>query len=247
MDIEGAKMKIKTLGFTAILIITIVWIFRGLNEPLIDFDFSQECLSVEDCLPLAEKGDAEAQYFIGAMYSSGMEVPDSFDFQGQTEEEAWYLLHAEALKWYLLAAEQGHSMAQSHLGSMYSGGTGVPQDYKEAMKWYLLAANQGYGHAQYNLGEMYYYGRGVPQDYKEAMKWYLPAVEQETSHCLALQQVVSMYYYGHGVPQDHDEALKWFRKGNRELCKFWTYSEDLDNFLNHDSTKDLLNTQQQSD
>ena len=46
----------------------------------------------------------------------------------------------EALKWYRLAAEQGHAKAQYNLGWMYFNGNGVPEDDKEAVKWYRLAA-----------------------------------------------------------------------------------------------------------
>ena len=68
--------------------------------------------------------------------------------------------HAEALKWYRLAADQGHANAQNGLGLMYGSGHGVAQDYAEAVKWYRLAAEQGDADAQYGLGLMYTKGRG---------------------------------------------------------------------------------------
>ncbi len=51
--------------------------------------------------------------------------------------------YQKALKWYRLAAEQGHADAQNNLGVMYSYGDGVPQDYQEALKtdcWYVSVA-----------------------------------------------------------------------------------------------------------
>ena len=48
--------------------------------------------------------------------------------------------HAEALKWYLKSAEQGHDIAQYSLGVMYSAGNGVPKDDEEAYAWCNLAA-----------------------------------------------------------------------------------------------------------
>ena len=59
------------------------------------------------------------------------------------------------LKWYRLAAEQGHAHAQNSLGGMYSSGQGVLKDDAEAVKWYLWAANQGYANEQFRLGEIY--------------------------------------------------------------------------------------------
>ena len=67
-----------------------------------------------------------------------------------------------AVKWYKLAAEQGHALAQYNLGWVYDTGKGVPQDYKTAVKWYTLAAEQGNARAQNNLGLMYDNGKGVP-------------------------------------------------------------------------------------
>ncbi len=51
--------------------------------------------------------------------------------------------YAEAVRWWRLAAEQGHVSAQNNLGTMYRSGQGVPQDYVEAHKWLNLAAAQG--------------------------------------------------------------------------------------------------------
>ena len=50
---------------------------------------------------------------------------------------------AEAVRWYLKAAEQGHAFAQASLGLMYAMGQGVPEDYIQAYAWFSLAAAQG--------------------------------------------------------------------------------------------------------
>ena len=83
--------------------------------------------------PLAEQGDAVAQYALGVMYRKGDGVPQN---------------DKTAVKWYTLAAEQGDAFAQYNLGSMYKKGKGVPRDYKTAVKWYTLAAEQGRASAQ---------------------------------------------------------------------------------------------------
>ena len=46
---------------------------------------------------------------------------------------------AEAVRWYRLAAEQGHASGQRNLGLMYSNGRGVPQDHVSAHMWLNLA------------------------------------------------------------------------------------------------------------
>ena len=90
-------------------------------------------------LPIAEQGDAEAQYNLGVMYDDGTGVLQDYK---------------EAVKWYLLSAEQGDASAQVNLGFMYDIGQGVPQDYKEAVKWYRLSAKQGHAEAQKMLDLM---------------------------------------------------------------------------------------------
>ena len=50
---------------------------------------------------------------------------------------------AEAVRWFRLAAEQGHDSAQSRLGLKYATGEGVPQDYVSAHMWLNLAAAAG--------------------------------------------------------------------------------------------------------
>ena len=107
--------------------------------------------------PLAEQGNAAAQYNIGLMYANG---------QGVLQD------YKEAVRLYRLAAEHGYATAQYNLGVRYNIGQGVTQDYKEAVKWHRLAAAQGDVDAQTNLGAMYYNGHGVLQDYARAHMWY---------------------------------------------------------------------------
>ena len=82
--------------------------------------------------PLAEQGDADAQYNLGNVYVTGKGVPKD---------------GAEAAKWFRRAADQGHATAQYNLGVLFGGGWGVPQNYAEAAKWYRLAAGQGHANA----------------------------------------------------------------------------------------------------
>ena len=145
--------------------------------------------------PLAERGDAEAQYTLGLMYRKG---------QGVAQDDA------DAVKWYRKAAEQGDAEAQHNLGFMYGEGLGVPKDYAEAVGWYRKAAEQGFASAQAVLGVLYAVGRVVRQDYAEAVKWYRKAAEQgdaESQHNLGF-----MYERGLGVTQDDAKAVKWYRK-----------------------------------
>lgn len=50
---------------------------------------------------------------------------------------------AEAVRWWMKAAEQGDSVAQYNVGQSYLQGDGVGQDFTEAARWYRRAAEQG--------------------------------------------------------------------------------------------------------
>jgi hypothetical protein len=76
-------------------------------------------------IPLAERGVASAQSYLGFMFETGRGVPQNY---------------TEAAMWYRRAAEQGDSLAQYSLGLLYDKGFGVPRDIVEAGKWLNLSA-----------------------------------------------------------------------------------------------------------
>ena len=114
--------------------------------------------------PLADEGDAQAQYRVADLYDLGRGV--ARDYQA-------------AVLWYRRAADQGHANAQHNLGSMYELGDGVEPDYAlaAAIVWFRRAALQGYAPAQCSLGVMYALGRGVRRDDIEAYKWLSLAMQ----------------------------------------------------------------------
>jgi len=99
--------------------------------------------------PLAEKGDARAQFDIGFMHAYG-----------------WGLQRnpAEALTWYRKAADQGLAVAQHFIGLAHVNGDGARLDDAEGARWFARAAAQGFAQAQYMIGLMTLDGRGVPKN-----------------------------------------------------------------------------------
>ena len=63
----------------------------------------------------------------------------------------------EALRWFLLAAEQGIAEAQAELAFHYEYREG---DLPLAITWYRRAAEGGDGYAQYELALIYEEGKG---------------------------------------------------------------------------------------
>jgi TPR repeat protein len=141
--------------------------------------------------PLADRGNARAQYRLGDMYANG---------DGVTQNSV------EAVKWLRLAANQGLADAENGLGFAYWNGLGVPRDYAQAVKWFRLSADQGHAEAQFNLGSMYFNGP-LPQNYAEAVKWYRLAATQGNPDAQFFLGI--MYSEGHGVPQDYVSAHMW--------------------------------------
>ena len=86
--------------------------------------------------PLAEQGNAVAQYNLGVMYAKG---------KGVIENDK------KAVRWYRLAADQGNAKAQNNLGVMYHNGEGVLQDNKKAHMWYNIARANGNDTADDNI------------------------------------------------------------------------------------------------
>ena len=110
--------------------------------------------------PLAQSGDAEAQFRLGVMFQNGLGVV------------------ADALRaghWMRLGAEQDHALSQHGLGVMYLYGEGVEQDDAEALRWFERGAAQGLLGSLTSLAMMYEEGRGVAKDPDRARELYRQA------------------------------------------------------------------------
>ncbi len=104
--------------------------------------------------------------------------PIAADAANRKGEEAWARQdYAEALRWYRMAAEQGHADAQFHMGLMYNNGWGVRKNYAEALRWHRKAAGQGHSGAMGSLGALYDEGLGVPKDHAQARFWFQKAAD----------------------------------------------------------------------
>ena len=84
-------------------------------------------------------------------------------------------------------AEQGQSLAQAKLASLYLlGRDGVEVDEKSAAVWMQKAADQGLVDAQVVMGAFYDRGIGVEADRDMATKWYEKAAAQGHGTSLAI-------------------------------------------------------------
>ena len=81
--------------------------------------------SVSVWTPLAEKGDASAQNYLGEIHEKGLGVPPD---------------HEAAARWYARAAKGGSARAQVNLAHLYEQGLGVERDPERALVLYREAA-----------------------------------------------------------------------------------------------------------
>src|SRR5262245_14125756 len=92
-------------------------------------DLSSGTLSLQRWMPLAEKGDAEAQYYVARIYANGM---------GGAPTD-----YGQAANWYQKAADQNFKSAQQELGYMYERGLGVEQNPMLALNLQRKASGLG--------------------------------------------------------------------------------------------------------
>jgi hypothetical protein len=99
--------------------------------------------------PLADRGDADAQFNLAQAYFLGRGLPQNMTLAEQ---------------WYARAARGGHEEAQANYGLLlFQNGR-----QREAMPWIERAANRGDPRAQYVLGTALFNGDLVPQDMPRA-------------------------------------------------------------------------------
>lgn len=207
-------------------------------DPLVqaqgDWNAGRFDLAVKRLRPLAEAGNARAQYRLGLAYAQGRGVArDS----------------VKALAWWHRAAVQGDADAQYQLGLAYLEGKDVEEDPGLASAWlarasakehgpatYRLArfyearavvsddeadrragvvlleraAEQGQPEAQMRIGEIYAAGRqGVTRDAAWAARWFGKAARQGVTE--ARVRLGDAFADGQGVPRDLVQAAAWYR------------------------------------
>lgn len=186
--------------------------------------------------PLAEQGDADAQFLLGYLHFTSAEVDpewakawlqkaaaqdhpeacyelanwrDDDTFKPPDTEAGWQLLHK--------AAELGSSEAQYDLGAIYATGSeGFPIDAEKSRGYYTLAARQGNLDAQYNLGLMWLCGEGGPVDVGQGLYWLTLAGSREEPDAMstfAAEKLADVYEHGrYGIEPDPEQAEYWRRR-----------------------------------
>ena len=131
----------------------------------------------------------EAQYRLGYMYCLGID-----------REKPNY---EEAVKWYTMAADQGHVTAKQRLGTLYLEGLGVPKNETEAKRLYEEAGD--------SVSKKYLDYLNTPQPQAPISMMMAMKEKAEKGDAEAQVYMGMLYEHGHaGVPQDKVEAYKWY-------------------------------------
>lgn len=201
------------------------------NEAIKSFDELSEkekLNSVSELIRIgAEDGDAEEQYNLGMMYATGKgPYGNGIHIKNIELAEKWLRKSAEqghknaqnglgelysrigdnetAVKYYKMAAENGHVDGIINLAMAYGQGKGVDINLEKSHALFLKAANIDDPFAQYIVGLNYYYGKGVEEDIQKAFQWYRKAAENGEDHA---QYEMGMVYE---VGGDMENAKKWY-------------------------------------
>ncbi len=170
----------------------------GLPEGAAAYTKGEYARAYSELKPLAEHGNAEAQWYLGVMRHDGQGVPQDY---------------GEAVKWFWKAVEQGYAKAQYNLGVMYRRGQGVQHDNAEAVKWYRKAAEQGLADAQFNLGVMYAEGQGVQRDFVQAHMWFDLAAASGDSSARRDREIIAAKMTPSQIADAQRLAREWKPKG----------------------------------
>lgn len=141
------------------------------SDPLADalrtLETGRHQQGVQMLTPLANGGNALAQYRLGMLYYHGQGI-------GEDEKMAIY--------WWKKAAAQGNVESMFQLGSAFLFGSQtakfVPDPDREAAMWYFQAASAGHAEAQYHLGLLFLAGKGVVENRQESARWMQKAAMQ---------------------------------------------------------------------
>lgn len=214
-----------------------------------------------DCFAKAtELGDENAAWLLGRQYYVGQGCSQSYRKAAKyykmasvkRVKEALYGLatcfkfglgvhrsNRNAIKYLILSADEGYSLAQEFLAKKYlasdevekachyftlaaDNGSVDAQYYMfllfkmghvpqdTAVKYLKLGAENGMAKAQRCLGELYFFGDlGLPEDKTMAFDWCMKAAQQGDSE--ASYCVGLSYLNGDGVDKNNEEAIRWLR------------------------------------
>jgi len=194
----------KNITRALLFFVTLITAINSYSDELSDAEWDYQNGWYEDALPVflsygtpglqSQLGDPIAQYYLGEMFYYGEGIEQNL---------------AEAMKWYLLSAEQEDPDAAFAIGFMYENGEGVAQSVEAAIEWYEKGIGLGSEDAVVSLGLVYVYDEGGHKDVNSGIN--LLETAAQSGNMDAQYYLGSIYYNGEVAEQDFDKALSYFR------------------------------------
>lgn len=217
----------KNLTRAFLFIVTLITAINSYSDDLLIAEEDYQNGWYEDALPVflsygtpglqSQLGDPIAQYYLGEMFYYGEGVEQNF---------------VEAMRWYLLSAEQDDPDAAYSIGFMYENGEGVEKSLEVAIDWYKRAGELGSDAGTASLGLLYLYEEGPFGNFDEGLRILKTAAD--SGNLDAQFYLGSAYYDGDVLEKDFDLALNYLRKaeqqGDSEALEFITWILDEDRY-----------------
>ncbi len=160
-----------------------------------DFD-----TAIKEWRPLAEKGDAKSQYYLGSLYYYGFGVSQDY---------------SKAIFWFKKASDQGESSAQLCMGLMCYNGQGMDLNPNQAAYWFRKAAEQGSAQAQHHLGHLCATGMSGKKDIVEGYMWFSLAADGNYKPAVVRRDEIAKQM----TPQQLAEAQRLAREWKPDKTK----------------------------
>lgn len=176
----------------------------------------------------AKNGHTDAQYILGLRYEKISERKHSEskserDTERSTERSAERTnAMNQAIEFYKMAAENGHSGAQLSLGLCYQIGNGVDVNHRRAYELFSQVCD-GDGPkniksiAQCSLASLYQLGFGTPKNPQRALKYY--QLSADYGYTPAKFNLGMCYKNGIGVKKNVKQAFELFSQAAFQGCK----------------------------
>ena len=217
---------------------------NGRSEGIAAFNKHDFVTALRILEPLANKGDAEAQYLLGKMCAVVTDQAKSIEWFKKSSEQGYAKAQAYLGIWYLKGlnvaqdkvkarellqkafstlkemAEKGDPESQYILSALYGldSDSGIDKDVLKAKEWLMKAATQGFVEAQSAVANRYEHGwDNFPKDISKAMELYEKAAIQGDEMA---PFNLGMIYQNKIVPKDSINAIKWLEKASAQGNQF---------------------------
>lgn len=231
--------------FSVIVIVVLFVSAYSIKEQNKNLETEETEVSSEKCVlevaeERAKKGDSDAMFLLGYIYSEGIQIEIDTVKSIYWLDKAIELDNTEAMYYKAFesksfnigieemtdlckrGAKLGNANCMQALAMLYGAGLDGNTDDSLYYHWLHEAAKAGNPVAMYNVALFYYGGNGVKENHKTAMEWFKKGTEKLDEKCML--GLAEGYLYGDGIAMDREKGVEWAKKsaalGNQDAFVF---------------------------